>query len=222
MNKSVIKLTMLVVVVVGIGCMEMLFDIGSFFTQDNLVRLLERVGSTAPLVFILIMACAVVISPIPSLPLDIAAGVFFGPFLGTLYAAIGALIGAVISFFIARSLGQEMVAKLFRGHILVCRKCTNNLMTKIVFFSRLIPFISFDIVSYGAGLTKMSVLRFSLATFVGMLPLTFLYTYFGSVLIINQWVGLGLGVVVVGLFFLVPRLIETRNLFNLKKYFQHS
>lgn len=73
-----------------------------------------------------------------------------------------------------------------------------------------------------AGLTKMSVLSFSLATFVGMLPLTFVYTYFGSVLVINRWVGLGLGVAVVGSFFLVPRMIETRNLFNLKKYFEHS
>lgn len=212
---------MLVVVIAGISCLKLLFDIGSFFTRDKLLGILERAGDTAPIVFILIMALAVVISPIPSLPLDIAAGVFFGPLLGTLYAAIGALLGAVISFFIARILGREMVEKLSRGHILICRECTNSLMTKIVFLSRLVPFVSFDIVSYGAGLTKMSVLGFSIATFLGMLPLTFVYTYFGSVLVINRWVGLGAGAVMVGMFFLVPRLIETRNLFNLKKYFQH-
>ncbi len=53
-----------------------------------------------------VMATAVVVSPIPSLPLDIAAGSFFGPLLGTLYAATGALAGAVLSFLIARLLGR--------------------------------------------------------------------------------------------------------------------
>lgn len=222
MSRSVMKIIIVVVVIAAIVALELLFKISSFFSQENLLGILDRAGHAAPVVFMLIMAAAVVISPIPSLPLDIAAGLFFGPFLGTLYAAVGALIGAVISFFIARVLGQGMVEKLAVGHILVCRKCTNSLMTKIVFFSRLIPTVSFDVVSYGAGLTKMSVLHFSLATFLGMLPLTFVYVYFGSAMVINRWVSLGLGVVVVGLFFVVPRMIEKRNLFNLKKYFQHE
>jgi uncharacterized membrane protein YdjX (TVP38/TMEM64 family) len=51
-----------------------------------------------------------------------------------------------------------------------------------VFFSRLFPVVSFDIISYGAGLTKMSLGNFSVATFLGMLPLTFIYNTFGSVL----------------------------------------
>ncbi|UCB49003.1 MAG: VTT domain-containing protein [Deltaproteobacteria bacterium] len=40
-----------------------------------------------------------------------------------------------------------------------------------MFFSRLLPVVSFDIISYGAGLTKMSLRNFTLATFLGMLAL---------------------------------------------------
>lgn len=185
LNKSVIKIIMVAVVVAGIIGLDWLFDLSAYFSQDNLLNILERAGNAVPIVFMLIMSTAVVISPVPSLPLYIAAGVFFGAFWGTLYAAVGALIGAVVSFYIARSLGRKMMEKLSVGHILVWRRCTNSLMTKFVFFSRLVPTVSFDVVSYGAGLTRMSVFHFSWATFPGMLPLTFVYTYFGSVVLMN-------------------------------------
>jgi uncharacterized membrane protein YdjX (TVP38/TMEM64 family) len=50
------------------------------------------------------MICTVVIPPIPSLPLVLAAGAAFGPFDGALYAVIGAVIGATVCFLIARAL----------------------------------------------------------------------------------------------------------------------
>ncbi len=52
---------------------------------------LIRAGPAAPLLLMGLMATAVVVSPIPSFPLDLAAGAFFGPVLGTLYSAAGAL-----------------------------------------------------------------------------------------------------------------------------------
>ena len=91
----------------------------------------------------------------------------------------------------------------------------------MVFLSRLIPFVSFDLVSYGAGLTAMSPWKFGVATFLGMLPLTFLYTAYGSVILANcivTWVG-GLGMV--PLFFLLPRWIERYGLMSIGRYFQH-
>ena len=75
--------------------------------------------------------------------------------------------------------------------------------------------VSFDVVSYGAGLTKMSLMRFSIATFLGMLPLTFVYNYFGSVLIFHKGWALVFGLLMVLLFFGLPRFIEKKNLFPL-------
>jgi uncharacterized membrane protein YdjX (TVP38/TMEM64 family) len=168
------------------------------------------------------MALAVLITPIPSLPLDVAAGEFFGPFWGTLYSSIGALGGAVISFAIARFLGREFIERFLGGHINFCRICSDKLLTKIVFFSRLLPVVSFDIISYGAGLTKMSLRNFSLATFLGMLPLTFLYNTFGSVLVVGKWLTIILGLILVVLFFLIPEWIEKKDLFSMGKVFRHG
>ncbi len=184
--------------------------------------MLNSAGKFAPLLFICIMALAVVVSPIPSLPLDIAAGAAFGPLLGTLYSVAGGLAGAVVSFLIARFLGRDLLERFLGGHINFCTECSDKLLSKIVFVSRLVPFISFDIVSYGAGLTKMSLRTFSVMTFFGMIPMTFVYNSFGAVFIINKNIYMVLGLLLVVLFFLIPRLIEKHKLLFFDKYFsQH-
>ncbi len=61
------------------------------------------------------------------------------------------------------------------------------------------PVVSFDIISYAAGLTRMGFWRFMLATMVGMAPATFLYSYLGEQA--PQYVGVLLvafGVVIAG------------------------
>jgi uncharacterized membrane protein YdjX (TVP38/TMEM64 family) len=54
---------------------------------------LRGLGPWAPLMFVFLMATAVVVSPIPSVPLDIAAGLAFGLLWGTVYVLIGAEVG---------------------------------------------------------------------------------------------------------------------------------
>lgn len=81
------------------------------------------------------------------------------------------------------------------------------MLTGVVFITRLIPVVSFDMVSYGAGLTKMSLSWFSLATFLGMLPLTFVYNNFGAALVVDGRPAVVVGTVMV-LFFLMPVWVE--------------
>jgi len=188
------------------------WDLSSFFRPENIKLRLESAGVFAPIYYMLLMAIAVVISPIPSLPLDIAAGAFFGPFMGTVYSVIGALTGSVISFMIARFLGREIMERFLGGHVNFCTTCSDKLLTKIVFMSRLLPVVSFDIVSYGAGLTKMSLGKFGIATFSGMIPLTFLYNYSGSVLVFGKGLTFVLGIMMVALFFLLPKWMEGKGL----------
>ncbi len=186
----------------------------SYFEARRITTWLERAGALAPIAYIFIMALAIVISPIPSVPLDLAAGAFFGPLPGTAYSLVGALVGAVICFVIARYLGRQAMERLVHGHINFCTECSDRLLTKLVFFSRLVPFISFDVVSYGAGLTGMSLKKFSLATFFGMIPLTFIFNYSGSVLVVKKELALVAGFLMVALFFLIPLAVEKTKLLS--------
>ncbi len=77
-------------------------------------------------------------------------------------------------------------------------------------------------VSYGAGLTKMSTGKFALATGIGTIPITFLYTSFGSSVSFGPEITLTVGAMMVVLFFLLPRWIEWRNPFGLARHFRHE
>jgi uncharacterized membrane protein YdjX (TVP38/TMEM64 family) len=199
-----------VVIAFSLVISQIFFDIASYLSPEQIQLWLAEMGKIASLFYILAMAIAVVISPIPSLPMDIAAGAFFGPLLGTIYSVAGALAGAIISFILSRFLGREFIERFLGGHINFCTSCSDRLLTKIVFISRLLPIVSFDIISYGAGLTKMSLKKFVIATFFGMIPLTFIYNYFGSVLVFGKRLTLFLGIILVFLFFLIPRWLERR------------
>ncbi len=221
-NRNLIKIFLFIVLLLIFYHFHFFLDVASYVNPDRIQKWLTSAGSLAPVIFIASMALAVVISPIPSLPLDIAGGAFFGPLLGTIYSVTGALGGAVISFMIARFIGREFIERFLSSHINFCTDCSDKLLTKIVFLSRLLPIVSFDIISYGAGLTKMSLKKFSLATVLGMIPLTFAYNYFGSVMVVGKVLAIILGLVMVILFFLVPRWIERNNLFSLRQMLQHD
>ena len=194
----------------------------AWLNPEHIVEWLGGAGGFAPLLFVILTATAVVVSPIPSLPLDVAAGALFGPFLGGLYAVGGGLLGALTSFLIARFLGRGLLERALSGHINFCSECSDKLLTRIVFLSRLLPFISFDVVSYGAGLTKIPVGKFALATGIGMAPPTFVFTYFGSVVGVGPAVTVPTAVALVALFFLLPRWIEKNDLLGLRRHFHHE
>lgn len=175
--------------------------------QDRLVAYLHAAGPLAPVVFIVLMAAAVVISPIPSLPLDLAAGATFGVTLGTLYAVIGAEIGAIASFVISRALGREALSRILRTEIQFCERCSDRHLALFVFLARLLPIFSFDLVSYGAGLTNMSLRAFAVATLLGMIGPTFLLTYAGNQVAAGEGVLIVLGLAMVAFLFLLPKLV---------------
>ena len=68
----------------------------------------------------------------------------------------------------------------------------------------------------------MSLKKFSLATFLRMLPLTFAYNYFGSFLLVGEKVTVAFGIAAAGFLTAFPMLIERYNLFSLRRFFQHS
>ena len=55
-----------------------------------------------------------------------------------------------------------------------------NALIGIVFVSRLMPFLSFDLISQAAGLTPITFWRLAVATLAGILPASFLLAHFGG------------------------------------------
>jgi len=153
-------------------------------TREQVVDWVGQTGALGPVVIVLLMAVAIVFSPLPSAPIALASGALYGHYFGSLLVVAGAVIGAMAAFAISRYAGRDAVARWIGEdlhHIpwLQAAKSQNSL-TAIVFFSRMIPFISFDAISWLAGLSPITSVRFFWATSFGILPMSFLLGHFGS------------------------------------------
>ncbi|MBS1303451.1 TVP38/TMEM64 family protein [Loktanella sp. SALINAS62] len=169
--------------------------------RETLDRLVETAGLAGPVVIVALMIVAVVASPVPSAPIAMASGAAYGHFWGSLWVIIGAEIGALIAFGLARGLGQGAMRRWFGERIEQGLLGSQNTLTALVFASRLMPFVSFDLISYAAGLSALKFWRFALATLAGIAPASFLLAHFGTTAasgnasILTWSAALGLGVV---------------------------
>jgi uncharacterized membrane protein YdjX (TVP38/TMEM64 family) len=142
-------------------------------TDAQVRDIVGRLGPFGAAALIGLMTLAIVFSPIPSGPIAMAAGALYGTTYGAACAVTGAVLGAVIAFCLARYLGHDAIRQSDNRILkyIAAPRSQWSLMA-IVFASRLIPFISFDAVSYAAGLTAITFPRFALATLAGVIPVS--------------------------------------------------
>ena len=175
---------------------------------DKLRRTIADHGYWGPLEVIGLMSAAIVLNPIPSAPIALAPGAVFGHIWGTLYTVLGAQIGALIAFGIARMLGHEALRRLLGGRVSLGWLGPQNSLMATVFLSRLLPFVSFDLASYGAGLTPLNAWRFALATLVGLIPASFLLAHFGGEMASAELDRALLAVLALGVVTLIPIAVK--------------
>lgn len=170
------------------------------FERETIAALVQRVGFWGPVVIVGLMVLAVVASPLPSAPIALAAGAAYGHSRGTVQVVLGAEIGALIAFGLARFLGRGTLKRLFGEGIDRGLPGSQNALSVTMFASRLMPFVSFDMMIYAAGLSCLHAWRFALATLAGIIPASFFLAHVGGEaasgdLTRETWAVLGLGLV---------------------------
>ncbi len=140
-------------------------------------------GIWAPIISFLLMVFQSVIAPLPAFVITFANAGLFGWWKGAVLSWSSAMVGAVLCFYIARFYGRSVVEKLTSKYALESVDVFFDKYGKYaILVARLLPFVSFDIVSYAAGLTSMSFWSFFWATGLGQLPATIVYSYVGGML----------------------------------------
>lgn len=140
-------------------------------------------GILAPIASFLLMVFQSVVAPLPAFLITFANAGLFGWVKGAILSWSSAMAGAVLCFFIAKWYGRQVVERLTSRQALENVDVFFKKYGKYaVLIARLLPFMSFDIVSYAAGLTSMNFWSFFWATGVGQLPATIVYSYVGGVL----------------------------------------
>ncbi|MEH6562298.1 MAG: TVP38/TMEM64 family protein [Marinobacter sp.] len=185
MNRSqwAFRLTILITIALVMGAIWLILrklGMPVSLAPAALSEWLNDQGMFGPLLLMLLMILAVVVGPIPTLPISAAAGLVYGMYTGTAIAVVGALAGSLIAFYLARILGRDAVQKKLEHNPMFSARGSQRFLFVAVLLTRLIPLFSFALVSYAAGVTAIHLWRYALATTVGMLPMTFVFAGLGQ------------------------------------------
>jgi uncharacterized membrane protein YdjX (TVP38/TMEM64 family) len=148
---------------------------------EGVSQFIASFGILSIFVFFILVILEVVIAPIPSVVLYAVGGAVFGTFIGGTTALAGNIIGALIDFKIAEKYGRRFVEGKVNGRRMEqFDRFSGRYGGWAIFLLRLNPFTSSDLVSYLAGLSKISMTQLLVGTGLGLLPLTYLQAYFGE------------------------------------------
>jgi len=150
--------------------------------QSHFVAWVDGAG---PFGWLVLIGLLVLHSFVP-FPLEfaaVAAGVVYGFWFGSFLVWIGTMLGGALSFWLARHFGQPLLDRWLndkqRQWIEIHSKNEGWLALLV---SRLLPFMSFTLISYAAGFTRVTWWTFLWTSGVGMLPIIFLSVLYGSML----------------------------------------
>jgi uncharacterized membrane protein YdjX (TVP38/TMEM64 family) len=165
------------------NALNSIFSLFASMNVEVVASYIRSFGVWAVVVSFLLMILQSVAAPLPAFLITFANAAIFGWWKGAMLSWSSAMAGAAICFFIARILGRDAVIKLTSKTAL---KQIDIFFEKYgkntILICRLLPFVSFDVVSYAAGLTAMKMLPFLIATGIGQLPATIVYSYVGGML----------------------------------------
>ena len=169
-----------------VGLIGLFVALGFWLPYEELFRELSLfVGEnrvTARMLYCLVYVTAVVFL-VPGSLLTLLGGFLFGIFEGVILVSLSSVVGAGFAFLIGRYFAREWVESRTRNleGWLQFDRAISSRGFYIVLMTRLSPVFPFNLLNYTLGLTMIRFRDYVLASWLGMVPATVLYVYFGSV-----------------------------------------
>jgi len=178
-KNAIMRLVVLIVIVIALFLAMKFLPIQQWLCSFN--DWVGHMGAAGVFVFIVVYAAATVLMA-PGSILTIGAGFAFGLWKGFLAVSAGATVGASLAFLLARFIARDKIEAIaqrnekFRN----IDSAIGKQGAKLIFLLRLSPVIPFNLSNYFYGLTAVRFWPYVLASWIGMIPGTFLYVYIGT------------------------------------------
>ncbi|KAL2339146.1 hypothetical protein Fmac_013592 [Flemingia macrophylla] len=139
-------------------------------------------GPWGPLVLI-VAYIPLTILAVPAAVLTVGGGYLFGLPIGFIADSVGATVGAVAAFLLGKTIGKPLVSRL-KDHpqFKLVTIAIQRSGFKISLLLRLAPFVPFSLLNYLLSVTPVPLGEYSLASWLGMMPLTLALVYVGTTL----------------------------------------
>ena len=193
-NKKILQIVGLIIIAICVLSYLFVSDINSYINRivmlfasgdiEVIREFIQSYGPYAMAISFFLMVFQSIMAPLPAFFITFSNAALFGWWQGAILSWTSAMAGAILCFYISRLFGRD-VAEKFTTKTGLAE--IDNFFEKYgahsILIARLLPFMSFDIVSYAAGLTSIKFIAFTVATGLGQLPATIVYSYVGGMLV---------------------------------------
>lgn len=194
---KVFKLTMTILaIVIIVGIIIYMFPVmRELSTKEGQLAFKEKVSSSGILGLLMLFALQVAqifLIIIPGEPIEILAGMCYGPIWGTVFIMVSAGIISTIIFSLVRKYGKrfvynfcdkEKVAKIENSKLFK----NPNKIEMIMFILFLLPGTPKDLLAYTAGLLPINPVKFVLISVFARFPSVISSTLAGANLAVGDW-----------------------------------
>ncbi|GAB4523386.1 MAG: TVP38/TMEM64 family protein [Roseibium sp.] len=163
------------------------FGLHDYLTLSNLIMQRQELGGLveshlglAVLVYLAVYMASVALSFPGASLLTIAGGFLFGWVLGGIATVFGATLGACAVFLVARSSVGDVLTERAGPFLSRLAEGFRADAFHYLLFLRLTPVFPFWLVNIAPAIFRMPLASYTLATFVGIVPGTFAFTFIGS------------------------------------------
>lgn len=162
--------------------------------------------------------------------LTLLSGSIFGLWFGFITVSILSTLGATLAFLLSRYFFNDYFQNKFKNRLDFIHKRIKEQGSLYIIFVRLIPVFPFFVANALFALTKIPLKTFVLYSWVGMMPITFLYVYLGQNLLTLVNTGLSLNIfIALSLVFIAPysiskfvKIYKFRRLYKKPKHFDFN
>lgn len=183
MKKKNIKIIVFIGIILAVLIGNHHFGWSAYLSDaDHLKFLSEMVETHKILAFwvyvgVTIVGCVVL--ALPGVTFAILAGMLFGPWIGILACLIATTLGAMAAFLVGRFFLKDAVKPMLEKNktlkkLLFSDNKKNDLI--VLMITRMVPIFPYNLQNFAYGITDISFVRYSVLTFVFMLPGVSFYT----------------------------------------------
>lgn len=177
--KIIVFILIILVVLIGnhyFGWSAYLSDAGHL---GFLIELVEENKLLAFAIYVGVTIVGCVVLALPGITFAVLAGVLFGPWIGTIACLVATTIGAMAAFVVGRFFLKDAIKPMLEKNktlkkLLFSGNERNDVIVLMV--TRMVPIFPYNLQNFAYGITDINFTKYSVLTFVFMLPGVALYT----------------------------------------------
>ena len=183
MKKKNVKIMIFLIIVAAVLIGNHHFGWSAYLSDAGhlsfLMEMVETHKMQAFWIYVGVTIVGCVVLALPGVTFAIIAGMMFGPWIGTLACLIATTVGAMAAFIAGRFFLKDAIKPMLEKNRLLKKLLFSNNAKNdfiILMITRLVPIFPYNLQNFAYGITDISFMKYSVLTFVFMLPGVALYT----------------------------------------------